>query len=438
MKLLDNKIENRQALLTIELESAEVENALERSYQKLVQNMEIPGFRKGKAPRSVLEQHIGRDALLEDALKSLLPQTCADVIKEQQIKPIAEPVIKVTQKEPLIFEATVPLEPIIKLADYYKIKMKPEKVKIKEDDISSIIEGLRQRNATYEPVERPVKVSDLVVIDVECSIGDKTLISEKGLNYQIISGMTYPAPGFPEQLLGMKRGEEKEFNLKLSKNYPQRELAEQEALFKVKVVEVKEEKLPAINDDLARAVAPDIENLDSLRERIATDLRNRAEENTRTAFEESLIDALIDKSELDYPPFLVDMEVNQLVGQHLYQLQTSARNKDDYARMLEKMPQEELRKKYRPLASKRVAASLVLSHVAEAERVEVSDTEIDAEVERMTQNAGDKKDEQKKLLDSPQYRDSIKRMLTPQKTIRRLSEIAQGSVKKNKAKKEAK
>ena len=133
MKILDKKIENKQAFLTIQLEPTEVEESLDESYKRLVKEKDIPGFRKGKAPRSVLEQNIGKEALLDDALNSLLPKVCDDAIKEQKIDFISRPVIKVTQKEPVVFEATVPLPPTVKLTDYYKIKMKPEPVRLNKD-----------------------------------------------------------------------------------------------------------------------------------------------------------------------------------------------------------------------------------------------------------------------------------------------------------------
>ena len=438
MKVLSKKIEKSQALLTIELEPAEVEESLDKSYNRLVKETNIPGFRKGKAPRSVLEQHIGKEGLLEDALNSLLPRVCADAIAEQKIEFIARPVIKVTQTEPVVFEATVSLPPNIKLGDYYRIKMKLEPVRLKKDDVSAVIEQLRHQCATWEPVERPVELNDLIVIDVDSSVDGKPFIGEKGAHYQLTAGSSFPVPGFPEQLVGMKRDEEKEFKLKLKDNYPDSELAGKEVLFKVKVVEVKEERLPDLNDDFAKGVAPGIETLDSLRQRISADLKKQAEEKARIDFEQQVLNAVVKKSEVEFPPILIDMEVDHMVNQQLERLRMASKDRDEYIKRLESMPEEELRNKYRPLAIDRVTSSLVLSKVAEEEKIEVSDAEIDAEVERMTQDAGDRKDEQQKLLNSPQNRGSIGQMLATRKIIQRLAEIARGSGKKNKTKKEAK
>ncbi|MEE8194664.1 MAG: trigger factor [Dehalococcoidales bacterium] len=439
MKVLSNKIENRQALLTIELEPAEVEQSLEKSYQRLVKKTDIPGFRQGKAPRAVLERHIGKENLLEDALDYLLPRVCADAIEQQKLKVIARPDIKVTQTAPVVFEATVPLTPTVKLADYYRIKMKPKPAKLKKEDVSTVLGQLRRRSATWEPVKRAVKAKDLVIFDVESSVEDKPFIGEKGAQYRVIGGSSLPAPGFAEQLLGMKSDQEKEFKLKLPENYSDSTFAGKEVSFKVKVLEIKEERLPPLDDDFARRVGPGIETMDSLREQISADLKKRAEEKARVDFEERVVDALVDKSELEYPRVLVDMELDQMVNQYRERLGATARSPEEYMERLKGAPQEELlREKYRPVAIQRVTGSLVLDKVTEAEKIEVGDPEIDAEIERMTQNAGDRRDEQKKLLNSPETRGSIRDVLITQKTIQRLVDIAKGSGKKNKSQKEAK
>jgi len=438
VKVLSNNIENREALLEIELEPAEVEDSLQKSYKKIVKKTAIPGFRKGKAPRSLLEQHIGKDELLEDALNSLIPEAYADAIKEQDIKPIAQPSIKLMKKEPVTFEAKVPLPPIVELGDYYKIKMKPEKVKIKKEEINSVIEELHQRNATYKPVERPVQVNDMVTINVEGVVDEKTIIDEKARDYHVISGITYPAPGFPEQLIKMKRDKEREFSLKLSKNYHKKELAEKEVLFKVKILEIKEEILPEINDDFAKNVGPDIENIDDLKKKISDNLKNTADGKAMASFEDNVIEALIEKSELEYPDIMVDMEVNNLISQYLQQLSMSTKDQRQYEQMLEMMPRDELINRYRPLAIKRVGSTLVLQKVAEAENIEVNDAEIDNEIEQMIQDAGDAKNEQKKYFNTPKNRDYIKNAITMRKTVQRLIDIAQGTKKKNTKQKEAK
>ncbi len=439
MKVLSQKIENSQALLTIEVEPAEVEASLDKSYARLVKKTSVPGFRKGKAPRAVLEQHIGKENLLEDALNDLLPKACADAIQEEKIEAFAQPVINVTKTDPVIFEATVPLPPQVKLGNYHRIRIKPERVKLSKSEVDVIIEQLRHQHATFEPAERPVVAKDLVGLDISGSIGDKLFIDEKRAQYQVLPDSTLPAPGFAEQLLGMKRDKEKEFKLKLPEDYPDSEQAGKEVLFRVKVVEVKKERLPEINDDFAKEVAPDIATLDSLRERITINLKQRAEEKARIEHEERVIDAVVSKSEADFPQVLVDMEVDRMINQELRRWQMAARSPEEYLERLKRTPAEELRREFQPYATQRVTNSLVLGKVVKADKIEVSDAEIDAEIERMTANTGPQKEEQQKFLNSPQSRQQIKQMLLTQKTIQRLVEIAKGSRKKiKKGKKEAK
>ena len=439
MKVLSKKIENSQALLTVEMAPAEVAASLEKSYARLVKKADIPGFRRGKAPRAVLEQHIGRETLLEDALDYLLPKACADAIQEEKIDAFAQPIIKVTQTDPVVFEAAVPQPPTVKLADYYQIKMKPEPVKLKKDDVSIVIEQLRHKSATREPVERPVMVKDLVIIDIEGSIEDKPFIGEQGVLYQVLPDSSFPVPGFAKQLLRMKRGGEKKFRLKIPKNYPNSEQADKEALFRVKVIEVKEEILPELNDVFAKGIAPGIETLASLRERVSIDLKQRAKEKARIDFEERVVDAVTKKSEVKFPTILVAMEVDHMVNQELQRWQMAAKNREEYSKWLERTPEAELREKCQPLAVDRLTTSLVLGKVAEAEKIEVSNHEVNAEIERVTENTGQKKEEQQKFLNSPQAREQVNELLMARKTVQLLVKIAKGSSKKTKtAKKEAK
>ena len=430
MKITDQKTEERQELLTIEIEPSEVEEAKEKAFQRISKDVEVPGFRKGKAPKSVLEQHIGKDKLFEEALNIMVPKACSDAINEKDIKPIAEPSIKLTKEDPVTIEVKVPLEPIIKLGDYKSIRIDYKPVEIQKEEVDKALEDLQHNRAAYEPVDRPADLKDLLVIDINAVTDGETILDQKGTNYYLVSDLSYPAPGFPEELIGMKKDDEKEFTLKLSKNFHKREFAEKDAIFKVKVNEIKEERLPELTDEFAKSLGADIESMDMLKERIENNMKSSADEKARSVYEEQLMDTLIEKSELEFPPVMVEMEINNLVSQYMQQLQMGARDKEHYQKMLERIPQDEMRKEYRPVAIKRVSASLALHKVAEEEKVEVTDADIDAEIEKMTQNSGDKKEEQKQFFNNPQNRNYIKQMLTTQKTVQLLIDIAKGSAGK--------
>ncbi|MBA7515839.1 Trigger factor [subsurface metagenome] len=426
MKVTNEKTEGCQAFLTVEMEPGEVEESLERSYYRLAKKTNIPGFRRGKAPRTILERYIGKERLLEDALNSLLPEAYEKAIKEQKIEAFAQPHIEIAQTDPVIFKVAVPLTPMIKLGDYHHMQVAPEPVELTEDDVSAAIEQLRHQHATWEPVERPVAFNDLVVLDVDSDIENKPFINQKGAQYQVLRELPLPAPGFAEQLVGMKRDEEKEFKLQFPVDYPRGELAGKEPSFKVRVTEIKQERLPELNDEFAKEISPDFKSLDSLREKVSTNLRLRAEEKARMDFEERVIEAVVDITELEFPPILVEMETDQLINQQLRRWQMGGKGLEEYLSSINKT-EEELRQELHPLATKRVTRSLTLGRIAEEEKFEVSDAEISAEIENMTKSATENKDELNKFLNTPQARKSIEQVLITRKTIQRLVEIAKGS-----------
>lgn len=435
MKVTNEKTENRQAFLTVEMEAAEVEESLEKSYYRLVKKTDIPGFRKGKAPRAILERYIGKERLLEDALNSLLPEACERAIKEQKIEAFAQPQIEITKTDPVIFKVAVPLMPTIKLGDYHHIQVAPEPVALTDDNVSTVIEQLRHQQATWEPVERPVDFNDLVVLDIEGNIEGKPFINQKGAQYQVLRELPLPAPGFAEQLAGMRRGEWKEFKLQFPKDYPRSELAGKEPSFKVRVTEIKQERLPKLNDELAKAINPDFESLDSLREKVSADLRLRAEEKARIDFEERVIEAVVNITELEFPPILVEMEIDRIISQQLRHWQRGSKGLEEYLGSINKT-EAELRQELHPLATKRVTHSLTLGKIAEEEKIEVSDSEINAEIENMTRSATENKDKLNNFLNTPQARKSIEQVLITRKTIERLVEIAKGSETNIKTQKE--
>ena len=432
MKVTRDKTENSQAFLTIEMEPPEVEESLEAAYRRLVKKTNVPGFRKGKAPRVMLERYIGRENLLEDALNSLIPRACEDALKEQEIEAFARPAIEITQTEPLIFKATVPLAPTVNLGDYHSLRLKPEPVASTKKDVVSVIERLRHQQATWEPVEREIGFNDLAVFDIESAVSDKPFINQKGAQYQVTENYPAPLPGFSEQLVGLKRDEEKEFALQTPKDYPDKELADKEARFKVRVSEVKQERLPELNDEFAKGIDPKFKTLNSLRKQVADNLKLRAEEKAKRDFEEKVIDAVVNLSTVEFPPILVEMETSRLLDQQSRHWRESGRSLDEYLASINKT-EEELREELRPAALERVTRSLVLGKISEQEKIKVRDSEIDSEIEEMIKGATeDKKDEFKKLLNTPQSRESIEQLLVSRKNIQQLVDIARGSKKKQK------
>ena len=440
MKVTNNKTEKRTAYLTVEMEPAEVEEYLESAYKRMVDKVDIPGFRKGNAPREVLEKHVGRDKLFEEANKELMPRTCSRAIKEQGLKPLNQPMVKVTQEEPLVFEMVVPLVPVVEIGDYHSIRMQPEPVKITDKDINSVLEQIRQQYATHEPVDRPVKTGDIITINIEGIVLESPIIKNNGVQLKVVPEFPPEIPGLSDHFIGMKKDEEKEFKLKLPENYPNKLMAEKEVLFKAKVLEVKEEKLPEFDDNLAKMVAPDVQTMDALKEQIANNMKFDYEQKANIKFEEKLISTLIEKSNLEIPPLMIESEARYLFEQGLQELQSSCKTKEEYEEKLKQLSMEQVKERCQELGERRVYWNLALSEVARAENIEVSEDEIAEVIESMIQSVtGKEKDTQRQYFNEPQNRDNVIGMVSARKAIQLLTEIATSPDKKGKKKqKEAK
>ncbi len=413
MKVTKERVENRQAFLTVELEPVEMEASLEKAYRRIVKRTNVPGFRKGKAPRSIIERYIGKDKLYTEALDQLIPDAYQKSLEETELEPYAQPLIEITQQEPLIFKATVPLLPIIELGDYRSLQLTPDPVEVTEDEYKDTIEQIRHQYATWEPVERPIQLNDLVVLDIASDTDGEAFLNRQGLQYHVLSERPFPAPGFAEQLVGLKTEEEKLFKCKFPSDFPQSGLANKEPSFKVKVHEVKEEKLPDISIDLVKQIVPDLDTMDQFREWMMSNLKLRAEEKGRLAFEERVVEAVVDMSHIEFPPLLIDLEIDRILNQQARSLGMST---EDYIERLNKT-KEQLREELAPQATKTVTKSLILGKVAEVEKIEVSHEEVDTEIESLTKTATRDKDNMERYLKSQQGHESVERILFTRKTV---------------------
>jgi len=424
MKVSTEPVENSQVALNVEMEAVEVDEYLEKAYNRLVGKVSIPGFRKGKAPRVILEQHVGKDTLFQEALERLIPEAYEKALEEQEIEAIAQPKIELTQTEPVVFKAIVPLRPTVKLGDYKQIRLKSEPVEISDEDVDAMIEQLRHENAVLSPVDRPVEFGDIVTIAIEGESQGEPFVSRKDLVYEVSRDSRVPLPGFAEKLEGMKKGEKRSFVLSYPSDYEMQELAGKEYSFDVTISEVKEKKLPAVDDEFAKSL--DHEDLASMREHISTNLKARGEEKARLEFEQKVVDTAVELSEVEYPPVLIDREIDRLLNEEARNFVEGARGLENYLRSINKTIDDH-REELRPVASQRALRSLVLEKVAEAEKVEVSTSEIDDKIEKTVKDAGEQAEEMRKLFNSPQAREPIKNFLVNQKTVERLVQIANGS-----------
>jgi trigger factor len=267
----------------------------------------------------------------------------------------------------------------------------------------------------------------MAVMDISGEVEEKPYVKKAAAQYPVIKETIAPAPGFPDQVVGMNKEDKREFDLDFPADYPNKNVAGKKGHFTVTLHEVKEEKLPEVNEDFVKQISTDFKTVEELRQEAAKSLKLRGEENSRMDFEERVINAVIEGSKVAYPPVLVEMEVSRIINEQARQLQVSGRGMDDYLKMVNKTV-EQLQEELRPVATKNVTASLVLGRVAEAEKIEVTAEDIENGIKNMVRNAAeDRREGMRRLLDTPQARESLRQSLLTRKTIERLTEIAKST-----------
>ena len=423
MKVSSERIEGCRATLNIEVEPEEMEKAMDGAYRRLVNRVVIPGFRKGKAPRHMLERHIGTEYMVSEALERLVPELYDKAIEQEEIDAIDQPEVEMAQLEPPIIKATVPLRPVVELGDYRTIKVTPNIVDITDEAIDNAVENLRHANASWEPVEREARFGDLVTINVKGVVEQETVLDNEGVEYHLTADSTMPVPGFAEHIVGMQLGEENEFRISFPEDWPTAEYAGKECTFKVSTSAVKEEKLPELDDTLAKSIGQEIETVEQLREKISGNLRVVAEREAKNKMESDVIEAAVEQSTIEFPAILTEREIDRMVNEQLMRL--GGMTFEDYLKY-RGITEEEFRDQLREGAGKRVANSLFLMKVREEENIEIDENEINAEIDRMVQNAGEQGEQIQQMLDSPQARESIRNDLLTHKTLEHLIKIATG------------
>jgi len=422
MKVNAEKLGNCQTVLTIEAEASELDKSLDEAYHRLVNEVSIPGFRKGKAPRAILVQQIGKKSLLDEALEHLVPQLYKQVIESQKLEPIAEPQVEITQTEPLVFKAIVSLKPEVKLGDYHNIRLEPSpEIEIAEREVTAAMEEFRERQGAWVPVDRLVELGDLVTMDIQANVDGRPWLNHKGVLYEVDEDSRSPVLGFASQLQGTEKNKEKTFSLTIPDDYPIEEMRGKQGTFRVTVTEVKEKQLAELNDELAQSVGYD--NLADMKKKVAADLKAKAEARNRLELKQKALDALVKISEINYPPILEDEEITGLLRDEARRL--GFRELTDYLKRANKT-EEELRKELRPIAQKRLVEGLVLEKLAEEEKIEINSAEVDNKIEEIASGAEDK-EKARQFFSLPQVKQSIEQSLRTQKTTDRLLQIAIGN-----------
>lgn len=432
MKVLSKNIDtdNQAAHFTIEADLDEMEEYLDKAYRRMVNWEPIPGFERGKAPREDLEKHFGRNMLLDEANKELIPSLYNKVLVDNNLENVGQASVKIIQKEPLIFEVSVALKPIVEIGDYHSIRLPQEQPEeIPNDAVDTVLESIQRKFVDYVIVDRLVKISDILTVNIESTIMGSPFIQATGKQLPINRDYPLGIPEFHEHLIGMKTNEEREFKIKIPDDYINASVAGKEASFKVKVIEIYEERVPELNDSLAQLAAPDLRTLDSLRERIIKNLKLDYQEKAKIKFEEKLMKTLIERSRLEISPMIIESETEAMLKDGLAQLRESCETQEDYEYKLRQISKDKLREKYRDVVVKRISWNLVLTEVAKKEGITATSNEIEEESNKLIKGVSLREvGKQRKIVYQPQYQDNIRSLIVARKTISFLSEIAAGTI----------
>ncbi|MDM7998514.1 MAG: trigger factor [Dehalococcoidia bacterium] len=425
MKTSTESAENRQVVMRVEVEAAEIDASLEQAYRHVVKEVAVPGFRKGKTPRAVLEQYVGKEVLRKEALEDLVPDLCMKIIEEQKLDVVAPPNVEILQEDPVVFRATFSLRPEVELGDYRNIRIEPPSVEVGDAEVDDFMQKLRERHGEWAPADRAANFGDMVIIDLTQGEKGGEPRSHEGQQLLLVKDSILPLPGFCEHVVGMAVGEEKEFTLHFAEDYKIKELAGKEFTFKVKVREVKERHLPELDDEFAKSLGEGMDTIDGLRKYAAEALRRVAEDNARREYEDKVVEAVVNSAvRIEYPPLLAEQEIDRLMRDR----DMALRDRGGLRAYLQSMKktEQELREELRPRAVERLKRSLVLAKVAEQEKITAAPAEIEADVEAMKNSVGKEDEKIQELLSMPQARDVVENRLMVQKTVQRLVDIAMG------------
>lgn len=430
MKATAERLDNNKVALTIEVDAAKVDAALERAYRKIAQQVSIPGFRKGKAPRRIIEARLGKEALYDEALEELIPEAYREALEQEQLDAIEQPHlsdIEIEEGKPLRFRAEVAVAPEVQLGEYKGIRLEKLVEQVEEKDIDHMLWHLQEEQAELVAPERnTVEDGDFVVIDFEGYVDGQPFDggSAKGYSLQIGSGRF--VEGFEKQLIGAEVGVETEIKVTLPEDGVPESLAGKEAVFKVTVRDIKVKRVPDIDDEFARDVS-DAENLAELRQKIRAEMEESAERRADAELRRRIVELVRDQSRVEVPDVLVEDELVDLVndfGRILVMMGI------DPQRYLERSGKsvEDLKKEFRPEAEERVKSQLVLKAIAKREGIVVTPDELEAKIDELVAGERDPKEARKRFGD-PGRRAALRTSLLLDRTVDFLIQHAQIEVK---------
>ena len=425
--------------LTIEVPAEELEKAIEAAYKKQKNQISVPGFRKGKVPRAMIEKMYGVGVFYEDAANTLMQQNYPSAVDESGVDIVSRPTVDVVQIEkgkPFIFTAEVAVKPEVTLGKYMGVTVTKIDTSVSEDEVNEALEQQRNNNArTISVTDRPVAVGDTAVIDFEGFVDGVAFEGGKGENHPLEIGSHTFIDTFEDQLVGKNAGDEVEVNVTFPEQYQAADLAGKPATFKVKINEIKTKELPELDDEFAQDVS-EFDTLAEYKESLKKNLEEKKENEAKRTKEDEAVQKIIDKSKMDIPEAMIDTQCETMIEEFAQRIAQSGLSMDQYLQF-SGLTVDGLKEQVRPEALSRIQASLVLEQIAKDENIEVSDEDVNAEIEKMAASYGMEADKLKEYMGDAE-KDSMKKDLAINKAVELvMSNVKERAKAKSKKEKEA-
>ena len=400
MSVQVEKLEKNMAKLTIEVAPEELEKAIEGAYQKNKSKISVPGFRKGKVPRQMIERMYGKEVFYEDAVNALIPEAYEKAVNECEEEIVSSPKIEVAQVEagkPFIFTAEVALKPEVKLGKYKGVKVEKADTEVTDEEVDKEIDKERESNArNIDVTDRAVKDGDIVTLDFEGFVDGTAFEGGKGENYPLTIGSGTFIPGFEEQLVGAEIGKETEVNVTFPEDYQAEDLKGKAAVFKCTVKEIKEKELPALDDEFASEVS-EFETLAEYKADVKGRLEERKAKAAREAKEAAVIEEIIKDSDMEIPEAMIETQQRQMIDEFAQRIQMQGLTLEQYFQFTG-ASYDQMIEQVKPQAEKRIQSRLVLEAVAAAEKIEATEEDYEEELKSMAEAYQMEVDKVKELL----------------------------------------
>ena len=386
MSLQVENLEHNMAKLTITVSAEEVEKALQAAYLKQRSKISLPGFRKGKVPRQMIEKMYGPEVFYDEAANNMIPDAYAKAYDESELDIVSQPKIEVVQMEkgkPFIFTAEVATKPEVTLGDYKGLKVDKVSTRVMQKEVDEEIEKERERNArTVEVTDRAVQDKDIVTLDFEGFVDGVAFEGGKGENYPLTIGSGAFIPGFEEQLIGAEIDKETEVKVTFPEEYQAKELAGKEAVFKCTVHEIKAKELPELDDEFASEVSEEAETLEDYKAEVKAKIKERKENEGKEKKENQAVEQAVANAEIDLPAPMVDLQAKQMADDFARRIMQQGMSVEQYFQFTG-LNEEKMMEELKPQAEKRIRTRLVLEAIVAAENIEVSDERLDEELQKM-------------------------------------------------------